>query len=199
MRLWIVLTLGLMAWACTGAPAREKEAVVTETKNHESKVAIFAGGCFWGVEHALQSLDGVESVVSGYIGGANENPTYKQVCTGQTGHAEAVLVTFDPAMVSYETLARLFFTIHDPTTKNRQGPDVGTQYRSAVFYANPAQKQTAEMLIVLLRENGYNVTTEVTAATTFYPAETYHQDYFNKHPDSPSCHWPVDRFGAKKK
>ena len=199
MRLWIVLTLGLVAWACTGAPTRENEAVVTETTIHESKVAIFAGGCFWGVEHALQSLDGVESVVSGYIGGANENPTYKQVCTGQTGHAEAVLVTFDPAKVSYETLARLFFTIHDPTTKNRQGPDVGTQYRSAVFYANPAQKQTAEMLIVLLRENGYNVTTEVTAATTFYPAETYHQDYFNKHPDSPSCHWPVDRFGAKKK
>jgi peptide methionine sulfoxide reductase msrA/msrB len=158
--------------------------------------AIFAGGCFWGVEHLFRGIGGVISVRSGYTGGHVDRPTYKQVCTGATGHAEAVEILFDPAKVSYEKLARRFFEIHDPTTKDRQGPDRGSQYRSGVFYTTEAQKKTAENLIVLLKARGYDVVTEVTAASTFWPAEDYHQDYFDKHPDHESCHAPVDRFGT---
>ena len=156
--------------------------------------AVFAGGCFWGVEHAFRGVPGVIAVRSGYTGGQTARPTYKQVCTGRTGHAESVEILFDPAKVSYETLARQFFNLHDPTQKNYQGPDAGTQYRSAVFYTTPQQKETTEKLITLLRQRGYNVVTEVTAAETFWPAEEYHQDYLNKHPQRP-CHVPVDRFG----
>lgn len=158
--------------------------------------AIFAGGCFWGVEHLFRGMEGVISVRSGYTGGHVERPTYKQVCTGTTGHAESVEILFDPAKVSYDKLARRFFEIHDPTTKDRQGPDRGSQYRSGVFYTTPEQNKTVEGLIVLLKARGYDVVTEVTAASTFWPAEDYHQDYFNKHPDHASCHAPVDRFGT---
>ncbi|MEN6504767.1 MAG: bifunctional methionine sulfoxide reductase B/A protein [Planctomycetaceae bacterium] len=157
--------------------------------------AIFAGGCFWGVEHLLRQTPGVIAARSGYTGGKTERPTYQQVCSGRTGHAEAVEVLFDPAKVTYEQLARQFFEIHDPTTLNRQGPDAGTQYRSAVFYTTPAQKETAQRLIALLKERGYNVVTQVEPATTFWPAEDYHQDYLAKHPERPSCHIPVERFG----
>ena len=122
-------------------------------------------------------------------------PTYKEVCTGITGHAETIEVVFDPGKTTFEKLARLFFEIHDPTQKNRQGPDVGAQYRSAVFYLNEAQKKTAEKLIALLRERGYDVATEVTAASTFWPAEDYHQDYLAKHSNRASCQVPVQRFG----
>ena len=156
--------------------------------------AIFAGGCFWGVEHHFEQVDGVVDAQSGYIGGTVEQPSYEQVCTGRTGHAEAVRVTFDPARVSYEPLARLFFEIHDPTQLNRQGPDVGTQYRSAVFYADEHQKRVAETLIDELRARGYKVVTQVAPAATFYPAEDYHQDYLDKHPNRPSCHVRVRRF-----
>lgn len=157
--------------------------------------AIFAGGCFWGVEHQFRQVPGVLTVRSGYTGGKVDKPTYPQVCTGQTGHAEAVEILFDPAKVTYEQLARLFFEIHDPTQKNRQGPDAGTQYRSAVFYANEEQKQTAEKLVSLLRERSYNVVTELTPAATFWAAEEYHQDYLTKHPGRPTCHVRVERFG----
>jgi len=157
--------------------------------------AIFAGGCFWGVEHLFRQIPGVLTVRSGFTGGAAEKPAYKQVCTGKTGHAEAVEILFDPSKVTYEQLARRFFEIHDPTEKDRQGPDVGTQYRSAAFYLNEEQGKTAEKLIGLLRERGYNVVTEVTPASTFWPAEEYHQDYFGKHPDQAICHAPVERFG----
>ncbi len=157
--------------------------------------AIFAGGCFWGVEHAFRGVPGVLAVRSGYAGGTTERPTYEQVCTGRTGHAESVEILFDPAKASYESLARLFFEIHDPTTKDRQGPDVGTQYRSAVFYTTPAQKATAERLIALLRERAYDVVTEVKAAGEFWPAEDYHQDYLTKHPGRADCHVRVERFG----
>ncbi len=156
--------------------------------------AIFAGGCFWGVEHLFSQQDGVISAVSGYTGGTTMNPTYEQICTGKTGHAEAVKVTFDPARVSYEQLARLFFEIHDPTQKNRQGPDVGTQYRSAVFYASEGQKLAAEDLIFQLQMNGYDVVTQVEPAGVFYPAEEYHQKYLDKNPWRPSCHVRADRF-----
>jgi len=157
--------------------------------------AIFAGGCFWGVEHAFRDVHGVLTVRSGYAGGTTKKPTYEQVCTGRTGHAESIEVLFDPAKVSYESLARLFFEIHDPTTKDRQGPDAGTQYRSAVFCTTPAQKATAEKLIGLLRDRAYDVVTEVKAAGEFWPAEDYHQDYLTKHPGRPDCHVRVERFG----
>ena len=159
--------------------------------------AIFAGGCFWGVEHHLQQVKGVVSVTSGYTGGTATNPTYEQVCSGKTGHAEAVRVVFDPKRVKYEQLARLFFEIHDPTQLNRQGPDVGSQYRSAVFFLNDQQKQVAEKLIAQLRANGYKVVTQVLPAGPFYPAEDYHQDYLTKHPDRPTCHVRVARFGSR--
>jgi len=157
--------------------------------------AIFAGGCFWGVEHLFRQVPGVIAVRSGYTGGTTRQPTYEQVCTGKTGHAEAVEILFDPAKVSYEQLARRFFEIHDPTQKNRQGPDVGSQYRSAVFCTSDEQKRIAERLIGLLRERGYDVVTEVVPASTFWPAEEYHQDYLAKHPERGSCQAPVERFG----
>jgi peptide methionine sulfoxide reductase msrA/msrB len=134
--------------------------------------AIFAGGCFWGVEHQFESLDGVISATSGYCGGTLANPTYEQVCTGTTGYAESSLVVFDPTRISYEKLARWFFEIHDPTQANRQGPDVGSQYRSAVFYRDEAQKQITEKLIAQLKRKGYDAVTQAVPATAFYPAET---------------------------
>jgi peptide methionine sulfoxide reductase msrA/msrB len=159
--------------------------------------ALFAGGCFWGVEHYFRAVDGVLSVASGYTGGTVAYPTYDQVCSGKTGQAEAVRVIFDPALVSYEKLARLFFEIHDPTELNRQGPDVGTNYRSAIFYTNEAQKTVAEKLIGLLKAKGYNVVTQVAPATPFYLAEDYHQDYLTKHPGH-ACQPRINRFGDKE-
>ncbi len=161
--------------------------------------AYFAGGCFWGVEHYMQKSPGVIEVTSGYMGGDVKNPTYSQVCTGKTGHAETVQVTYDPAKTTYETLARLFFEIHDPTEFNRQGPDVGTQYRSAIFYTTDEEKQTIEKLIAQLKANGYNVVTQLTPAKEFYPAEEYHQDFLEKNPARPICHSKVLRFETKAK
>jgi len=160
----------------------------------KTETAIFAGGCFWGVEHWFSQTPGVISATSGYTGGTVPNPTYEQVCTGRTGHAEAVQVVFDPSKVAYEQIARTFFEIHDPTTLNAQGPDFGTQYRSAVFTQSAQQKAVIEKLITLLRAKGYNVVTEVLPAGPFYPAEDYHQDYLNKHPGRPDCHVRVPRF-----
>jgi peptide methionine sulfoxide reductase msrA/msrB len=156
--------------------------------------AIFAGGCFWGVEYYFEMIPGVLSVTSGYTGGKTDNPTYEQVCSHGTGHAEAVEVAYDSKKVSYETLARLFFEIHDPTQVDRQGPDIGDQYRSAVFYLNDDQKTTAESLIALLREKGFEVATEVAKAGVFWPAEDYHQDYYGKTGKQPYCHSRVERF-----
>ena len=164
-----------------------------------TNTAIFAGGCFWGVEHQLEQAEGVVSATSGYTDGHTRNPTYKQICTGRTGHAEAVRVVFDPARTSYEKLARLFFEIHDPTQLNRQGPDFGPQYRSAVFYLDDGQKETAETLVARLGELGYKVVTQVAAASKFYPAEGYHQDYLHKHPNRPTCHVRIPRFGPPVK
>lgn len=156
--------------------------------------AIFAGGCFWGVEYYLEKHPGVVSVTSGYIGGHTKNPTYEEVCSKTTGHAEAVEVVYDPAKTDYETLARLFFEIHDPTQVDRQGPDIGEQYRSEVFYLNDEQKQIAEKLIHDLKGKGYKVATKVTKATEFYKAEKYHQDYYINKGTLPYCHGYTKRF-----
>ncbi len=156
--------------------------------------AIFAGGCFWGVEHLLQQQQGVISVESGYTGGWSENPKYRDVITGETGHAEAVRVTYDPMQVDYETLAKLFFEIHDPTQVDRQGPDVGNQYRSHIFYLNDEQRVIAQQLIDTLKESGYDVATALSPADVFYPAEEYHQDYYKLRGDTPYCHRYTKRF-----
>jgi peptide-methionine (S)-S-oxide reductase len=140
--------------------------------------ATFAAGCFWGVEDVFRRVPGVLDVVSGYTGGRSEHPTYEQVCSGRTGHAESVLVTFDPSRVSYEQLLEVFFRHHDPTTPNRQGPDVGTQYRSAIFFHDPAQEAAARRAIAAFSARFTRpIVTEVTAAGTFWPAEAYHQRY----------------------
>jgi len=154
------------------------------------ETATLAGGCFWCIEAVLEPLEGVESVVSGYIGGRHPNPSYEAVCTGVTGHAEAVEVTFDPAVISYADLLELFFAFHDPTTLNRQGPDTGTQYRSAIFVHTPEQKLVAEQTIARLGAEKVfpsPIVTEVTAATTFYPAEEYHQGYYRRNPNAGYC------------
>jgi peptide methionine sulfoxide reductase msrA/msrB len=156
--------------------------------------AYFAGGCFWGVDYWLRTLPGVISVTSGFMGGTTKNPTYEQVCTGETGHAETVEVVFDPSKTTYENIAKLFFEIHDPTQRNRQGPDVGFQYRSAIFYADPGQKQIADRLIEQLRKKGLNVVTSVEQAKEFWPAEDYHQNYYGKNAGRPYCHIRVNRF-----
>ncbi len=156
--------------------------------------AIFAGGCFWGVEHHLQQEDGVLEVTSGFIGGTTDNPSYKDVCYKDTGHAEAVEVVYDKTRTDYETLARVFFEIHDPTQVDRQGPDVGDQYRSEIFYLDEDQKEVAEKLIGLLRDKGLKIATRVTQATTFWPAEDYHQDYYARKGAQPYCHARVQRF-----
>lgn len=142
----------------------------------------------------MKKLSGVVSVESGYIGGTKDNPTYEEVCTNTTGHAEAVRVTYDPAATDYETVARRFFEIHDPTEINRQGPDVGLQYRSEIFYLTPQQKAIAEKLVHQLESKGYKVATRLTPATTFWPAESYHQDYYNRKGTLPYCHGYIKRF-----
>lgn len=152
--------------------------------------AILGGGCFWCLEAVFDCLKGVESVESGYTGGATLNPTYHDVCTGQTGHAEAVRITFDPKVVSFREILEAFFTIHDPTTLNQQGNDVGTQYRSAIFYHSPEQKALAEQVIAKLNASHLwdsPIVTEVVPAQTFYVAENYHQDYFKNNSRQPYC------------
>jgi peptide methionine sulfoxide reductase msrA/msrB len=156
--------------------------------------ALFAGGCFWGVEYFLQKEPGVISVTSGYTGGVVKNPTYKEVCTGNTGHAEVVKVVYDPQKTSYEKLLKLFLEIHDPTQVDRQGPDIGDQYRSEIFYLNEDQKKIAEQNLNILKSKGLKVATAVTKATEFYPAEEYHQDYYFRNGKVPYCHGYVKRF-----
>lgn len=154
------------------------------------QIAIFAGGCFWCTEPVFSQLKGVHKVVSGYIGGHTLNPTYKDICNGDTGHAEAIQITFDPDQVSFETLLEVFLVSHDPTTPNRQGNDVGTQYRSAIFCQTPDQRDAAvKMIAEFNAAHIYNspIVTEINGADTFYPAETYHQYYFAKNPDQPYC------------
>lgn len=156
--------------------------------------AVFASGCFWGTQYFLNKAKGVLSTRVGYIGGHVKNPSYKQVCTGTTGHAEAVEVIFDPQQTNYETLAKLFFETHDFTQIDRQGPDIGEQYRSEIFYVHPQQQKIADSLIQILTKKGYEVATEVTKATLFYPAEDYHQHYYEKKNGTPYCHRKIEIF-----
>ena len=159
-----------------------------------TEVATLAGGCFWCLEAVYDLLKGVKSVESGYMGGKVSNPSYQQVCTGNTGHAEVVQVTFDPAEVNFKDILDVFFTVHDPTTLNRQGNDVGTQYRSAIFYHSPAQKAAADQKIAALNTShlwNNPIVTEVTPAETFYIAEDYHQEYFANNPNQGYCQFIV--------
>ena len=159
-------------------------------ENKTLEMADLGGGCFWCLEAVYDELQGVQQVVSGYEGGHVQNPSYNAVCGGNTGHAEVVRVTFDPAVVSYEDILRVFFTIHDPTTLNRQGADAGTQYRSVIFYHDEAQKETAEKLMAELDAEGIwsnPIVTAVEPAQAFYPAEDYHQDYYANNSYQPYC------------
>jgi len=168
--------------------------VADELDGGRYETAVLAGGCFWGVEYYLQKMEGVKSVVSGYTGGDVENPSYREVSTGRTGHAEAVKVIYDPELVTYEDVVRTFLEIHDPTQVNRQGPDIGEQYRSGIFYMNEYQREIAQKLLNILRDKGYDIATELTRAGEFYEAEKYHQDYYFDKGTLPYCHGYVKRF-----
>lgn len=160
----------------------------------EYKKAYFAGGCFWGVEHLFQAKEGVVSAVSGYMGGNVDNPTYEQVCAKNTGHLETVEITYDPHQTSYEELTKFFFEVHDPTQANGQGPDIGPQYLSAVFYSAEEEKEIGEKLIGILKDKGFSVVTKLIPAETFWKAEDYHQDYYAKKGAQPYCHFYQKRF-----
>jgi peptide-methionine (S)-S-oxide reductase len=179
--------LGLITLLAVATAGAEKQEVTMEK-------AVFGGGCFWGVESLFQELDGVVDTTVGYAGGTTENPTYKEVCYGNTGHAEVIEIVFDPAKVSYEELLAYFWRLHDPTTVNRQGPDVGTQYRSVIFYNSPEQKAAAEKVKVEAQKKWKRpIVTEIVEGSTFYPAEDYHQDYFkNKGGHHTGCHYLRD-------
>jgi len=165
-----------------------KPVMLTTTKMPAEETAYFASGCFWGVQYQFQKKKGLISTEVGYMGGSVKNPSYEDVCTGRTGHAETLKVVFNPQEVSYEDLAKLFFETHDPSQYNRQGPDVGTQYRSAVFYTSEEQKARVQKLIAILEDKGVDVVTELEKAGIFYPAEKYHQNYYQNKGGSPYCH-----------
>lgn len=167
---------------------------VAESTVLDTGEAVLAGGCFWGVEHYLKQIPGVLKVESGYTGGHEVGPSYEQVCSGTTGHYEAVRVVFDSTKTDYYDIVKRFFEIHDPTQADGQGPDLGTQYASAVFYYNAFQHKAAQSLIQLLRQKGFAVVTRLLPASVFWPAEDYHQDYYAKHRKVPYCHRPVARF-----
>ncbi len=159
-----------------------------------TEIATLGGGCFWCLEAVFERLEGVSRVISGYAGGSVPNPTYEQVCSEMTGHAEVVQVEFDPEVTSYREILEVFFTLHDPTTPDRQGPDVGTQYRSAIFYASDEQRDEAERLIAELeREDVFPdpIVTELESLTEFYPAEAYHQEYYGRNPSQPYCRFVI--------
>lgn len=167
---------------------------VPDTSVTDTEEAIFSGGCFWGVQYLLEQEPGVLYTEVGYTGGSIENPSYKQVCTGTTGHLEAIRVIYNPDVIDYETLTRLFFEIHDPTQNNGQGPDIGPQYLSAIFYYDEHQKTIAEKLIGILKEKDLNIATRLYPVSTFWPAEDYHQEYYQKTGKEPYCHVRVKRF-----
>ncbi len=163
-------------------------------KSTKTEKAIFASGCFWGTQHHFDKHEGVITSLVGYTGGDTEDPTYEQVCGGDTGHREAIEIEFDPEITTYESLAKLFFETHDFSQVGGQGPDVGEQYTSAVYYLNEEQKEIAESLVQTLEKDGHSVTTEILPAEPFYPAEDYHQKYYEKTGGAPYCHVYIKRF-----
>jgi len=190
IKIFVILIILLIG--CTENKSEEKMQYNKLTREEEQ--AVFAGGCFWGVEYLFQKLNGVISTTVGYTGGSVENPTYEQVCTNTTGHAEALMIIYDPKIISYRELAQYFFEIHDFTQVDRQGPDVGKQYRSAIFYTNETQKEIATDLINQLSEKGYKVATILEKFDKFWPAEEYHQDYYKKNGNIPYCHFYQKKF-----
>jgi peptide-methionine (S)-S-oxide reductase len=174
--------------------ANKDESNMNDNPDATTRIATFGAGCFWCVEAVLEKLDGVKRVTSGYMGGRVKNPTYQQICTGTTGHAEVVQVTFDPQRIRYPELLRWFWKLHDPTTLNRQGNDVGTQYRSVIFYHSPDQKAEAEASRKAADASGAfeaPIVTEIAAADVFYPAEDYHQDYYRNNRNEPYCQFVI--------
>ncbi len=153
--------------------------------------ALFGGGCFWCVEAVFLQIKGVQRVISGYAGGHTLNPSYEDICNGDTQHAEVILVEFDETQLNFEQLLNVFFATHDPTTLNRQGNDVGTQYRSVIYYYNDEQKQQAEQYIEVLKSDGLNIVTELSPVPTFYPAEDYHQNFYAKNPSQGYCNFSI--------
>lgn len=200
-------SLVLLVGACGGAELGQKQAAPPPqaapaaaqpvARSGQIELGYFAGGCFWGVEHFLEAMPGVIAVESGYMGGAKDKPSYEEVSAGDSGHAETVRVSFDPKAITYEAVARRFFEIHDPTEVDRQGPDIGTQYRSAVYVTSPAQREAVDGLVKRLKDNGYAVATTVHDAGQFWLAEDYHQNYYARTKKTPYCHTPVPRFDVR--
>jgi len=188
--LFVMLVLGIIFKVTKASQPKHETKPTSMTTTEVNDTATFAGGCFWCIDAIYREIKGVVEVKSGYTGGKTVNPTYSEVCTGQTGHAEAVQIVYDPKKVSYVQLLEVFFTVHNPTTLNQQGADVGTQYRSAIFYHNQAQKELAELVIKrLTTEGAYSnpIVTEVVSFKVFYVAEDYHQDYFENNKRQPYC------------
>lgn len=198
MKKKIGILLAMLPFSCQ---SKEKEIILPQIKQpikmemqEKMEVATFAGGCFWCTEAVFLELNGVKSVKSGYIGGKTINPTYKEVCNGDTGHAEAIQIEFDSSKISFGELLEVFFATHDPTTLNRQGNDSGTQYRSEIFYHNELQKKTAEDYLALLKKEntfGKPIVTVISAATKFYEAENYHQNYYNQNQSQGYCSYVI--------
>jgi peptide methionine sulfoxide reductase msrA/msrB len=198
------LTAALLLTGCSSAEGTPDTSESPEMKPQSANpstdaavntaTAYFAGGCFWGVEHYMQQLDGVIEVESGYMGGHIDNPTYQQVSSQTSGHYETVRVTYDPAKIEYKAIAKRFYEIHDPTQKDGQGPDIGPEYESAVFFSSEEEKADNEALIALLRKRGYDVATKLIPAKTFYMAEEHHQDYYQRKGKEPYCHARIKRF-----
>src|ERR1043166_193606 len=204
IKLMIRKSFLLLALSLECAVANGAETKAMNNTTNQTEVATFGGGCFWCIEAIFQMLPGGKSVESGYAGGTKENPSYKEVCTGDTGHAEVVHVTFDPAKLSYEKLLETFFEVHDPTTLNRQGADHGTQYRSVIFYNTEAQKTTPEKAKVDAQKHYKDpIVTQIVPFTKFYKAENYHQDYYRLNGHAPYCQMvirpKVEKFEKKLK
>lgn len=190
MKIYLLLVVMSLV-SCTNAQKSSEQKI---EKKEMSNIITLGGGCFWCTEAVFQRLEGVDTVISGYMGGHTQNPTYKEICTGETGHAEVIQVHFDPEKISLEEIFEVFFATHDPTTLNRQGADVGTQYRSVIFYENEQQKSLAEKTIAALNQaNVFDnlIVTEISPAATFYPAEDYHQNYYNLNGSQPFCSFVI--------
>ena len=191
---FLLLTLVPLIFGCVvdnpKSNINQTQEIAMNQSNEKYETATFGAGCFWCVEAVYQNLKGVQKVVSGYAGGKTPNPTYKQICTGQTGHAEVAQITYDPTQISYQALLDVFWNTHDPTTLNRQGADTGTQYRSVIFYNNDQQKEIAEQSMTETNASGLRsnpIVTEISPIPTFYPAEDYHQNYYQSNPSQPYC------------